>query len=120
MASVYSRRSFVGSLGLFCGALPLMARAQQVRAPRVRRIGFLSGAVPTLIKAFEEELRRLGHAEGENLVIEKRTSRRNTSDTAEHAAELARMDLDLILAAALPQALEVRKANPAMPMVIAT
>jgi ABC-type uncharacterized transport system, periplasmic component len=36
------------------------------------------------------------------------------------AAELARMDLDLIVAGALPQALEVRKDNPAMPMVIAT
>ena len=30
------------------------------------------------------------------------------------------MDLELIVAGALPQALEVRKANPAMPMVIAT
>lgn len=120
MASIYSRRSFVGRLGLFCGALPMMARAQQVSAPRVKHMGFLSGAVPTLIKAFEEELRRLGHAEGENLVIEKRISRPNTSDMVEHAAELARMDLDLIVAAALPQALEVRKANPNMPMVIAT
>jgi putative ABC transport system substrate-binding protein len=76
--------------------------------------------VPTLIAAFEEELRRLGHTDGENLIIEKRISRPNTSDTAVHAAELARMDLDLIVAAALPQALEVRKANPSMPMVIAT
>lgn len=120
MASVYSRRSFVRSLGLFCGALPLTARAPQDRAPRVRRIGFLSGAVPTLITAFEEELRRLGHTEGKNLVIEKRISRPNTSDTAVHAGELAQMDLSLIVAGALPQALEVRKANPAMPMVIAT
>ena len=39
---------------------------------------------------------------------------------AVQAAELARMDLELILAAALPQALEIRKNNPAMPMVIAT
>jgi putative tryptophan/tyrosine transport system substrate-binding protein len=120
MASGHSRRSFVRRLGLFCGALPLVARAQQVRPLRVRRIGFLSGAVPTLVAAFEEELRRLGHTDGENLVIEKRISRPNTSDTAVHAAELARMDLDLIVAAALPQALEVRKANPSMPMVIAT
>lgn len=36
------------------------------------------------------------------------------------AAELAQMNLSLIVAAALPFALEVRKANPAMPMVIAT
>jgi putative tryptophan/tyrosine transport system substrate-binding protein len=119
MISVYTRRSFVGRLGLSCGAL-MMVRTPQARASRASRIGILSGAVPTLIKAFEEELRRLGHSEGENLVIEKRISRPNTSDTTEHAAELARMDLDLILAAALPQALEVRKANPAMPMVIAT
>ena len=94
--------------------------APQVRASRVSRIGFLSGAVPALIKAFEQEIRKLGYTEGKNLVIEKRISRPNTSDTAEHAAELARMDLDLIVAAALPQALEVRNANPAMPMVIAT
>ena len=37
-----------------------------------------------------------------------------------YAAELAQMDLDLVLAGALPQALEMRKASPAMPMVIAT
>ena len=36
------------------------------------------------------------------------------------AAELAHMDLELIVAGALPFALEVRTANPAMPMVIAT
>jgi putative ABC transport system substrate-binding protein len=72
-----------------------------------------------LITAFEEELRRLGYVNEDNLVIEKRISR-NPPDTVVHAAELAQMDLDLIVAAALPQALEVRKANPAMPMVIAT
>src|SRR5215217_9344300 len=107
MASTYSRRSFVRHLGLFCCALPLTARSLQVPPRRIRRIGFLSGAVPTLITAFEEELRRLGHVDGQNLVIEKRISRPNTSDTATHAAELARMDLDLVVAAALPQALEL-------------
>jgi len=120
MASIYTRRSFVRSLGLFGCALPLTAFAQGARPLRVRRIGFLSGAVPTLIKAFDEEMRRLGYAEGENVVIEKRISRPNSSDLISHAAELARMDLELIVAAALPQALEVRKNNPNMPMVIAT
>lgn len=120
MASVYSRRSFVSRVGLFCCALPLTARGQQVQPSRVRRIGFLSGAVPSLITAFEEELDRLGFVHGENLVIEKRISRPNTSDLVAQASELAHMNLDLIVAGALPQALEVRKANPAMPMVIAT
>jgi putative ABC transport system substrate-binding protein len=120
VAITYSRRSFVSRLGLSCCALPLTAFAQQLRPQRVRRIGFLSGAVPTLIKAFEDELRRLGYVEGQNLIIERRISRANSSDLVGQAAELAGMNLELILAAALPQALEVRKNNPAMPMVIAT
>ena len=120
MAIVYTRRSFVRSLGLFGCALPLTAFAQGARPPRTRRIGFLSGAVPTLISAFDEEMRRLGYFEAENVRIEKRISRPNSSDLISHAAELARMDLELIVAAALPQAIEVRKNNPDMPMVIAT
>jgi putative ABC transport system substrate-binding protein len=120
MASSYSRRLFLTSLGLVGCAFPLRAFAQRVRPLRLSRIGFLSGAVPTLIKAFEEELSRLGYVEGKNLVIERRISRPNTSDSATHAAELVRLNLDLIVAAALPQALEVRQASPAMPMVIAT
>lgn len=119
-SKTHSRRSFVASVGPLCGALLLTSCAQQVRARRVARIGFLSGPVPTLFKAFEEELSRLGYSEGKNIVIERRISLPNTSDTADYAAELARMDLDLVLAAALPQALEIRKVNPAMPMVIGT
>src|SRR5204863_7491969 len=44
----------------------------------------------------------------------------NSSDLVAQAAELAHMNLDLIVAGALVHALEVRKNNPAMPMVIAT
>lgn len=120
MAIVYPRRSFIQSLGLFGCAVPLRVFAQGSHPPRTRRIGFLSGAVPTLISAFDEEMRRLGHVEGETVVVEKRISRPNSSDLVSHAAELARMDLELIVAAALPQAIEVRKNNPHMPMVIAT
>ena len=92
MQSVYSRRWFVGRLGLFGCALPWTIRAQHTQPRRVRRIGFLSGAVPTLIKAFDDELRRLKYVDQENLIIEKRLSRPNTTDTAAHAAELARMN----------------------------
>ncbi len=120
MTKIYNRRSFLGSLGLFWGAFPLIARGQQILPNRVRRIGFLIGGYSALIEAFEAELRRLGYADGKKLIIEKRISRPNTSDLFEQTAELARMDLDLIVAAALPQALEVRKNNPNMPMVIGT
>jgi putative ABC transport system substrate-binding protein len=112
-----SRRSFIRRLALCGGALPLTAYAQR----SVPRIGFLIGnGTPTLQAAFEEELLKLGYVVGKNLILEKRLSRPNTSDTTVQAAELAQMNLDLIVAAALPQALAVRQANPAMPMVIGT
>lgn len=115
MACVYSRRWFISRLGLIGCALPLTAYAQRVESRRVQRIGFLIGPFPTLIRAFDEELRRLGYVDGTNLIIERRVSGLRSD-----IAELAQMDLDLIVAAALPVALEVRKVNPAMPMVIAT
>jgi len=122
MKSPYNRRAFVRDLVLLRCAVPLMAsRAHPSRPAPARRIGFLGGAgYPPLEAAFKDELRSLGYLEGDTIVIATRLSRPNTSDLPTQAAELAHMDLELIVAGALPFALEVRKANPAMPMVIAT
>jgi putative ABC transport system substrate-binding protein len=120
MASSYSRRWFVSRLGLIGCALPLTVSAQRPALPRVGRIGFLGGGEPTLVEAFEQEMRRLRYVEGENIVIEKRVLRPKSSDLAAQAVELAHMNLDLIVAGWLGAALEVRKNNPAIPMVIAT
>lgn len=73
-----------------------------------------------LEKVFDDEMATLGYDEGKNIHIEQRLARPNTAEGAVMAAELAKMDLSLIVAAALPFALEVRKANSTMPMVIAT
>lgn len=118
MRITLDRRSFVRSLVVFVCSNPLAVavRAQQ----RTKRIGFLIGDAPTLIAAFEEELQRKGYLHGKNIVIEKRIIRPNTSDTNDHATELGKMDLDLVVAASLAQALPIRRANPNMPMVIGT
>jgi ABC-type uncharacterized transport system substrate-binding protein len=73
-----------------------------------------------MLIAFKDELGRLGYEVGKNIVLETRISRPNTSDVATQAAELAHMRLELIAVVALTSALEVRKNNPYMPMVIAT
>jgi putative ABC transport system substrate-binding protein len=87
----------------------------------IPRIGFLSGAGPLhLEKVFKEELEKLGFQEGKNVQIEMRLARPNTTDLATMASELAGMDLIVIVAASLPVALEIRKNNPKMPMVLAT
>jgi putative ABC transport system substrate-binding protein len=107
-------------LGTFSWAFPLATLAQQAESLGRKRIGFLTGTEASLVEAFNDELSKLGYKEGRDLTIEIRISRPNTSDMVSQAAELAHLDLAVVVAAALPQALELRKANPVMPMVIAT
>jgi putative tryptophan/tyrosine transport system substrate-binding protein len=120
MERVYSRRAFVQRVAILGGVSSFGGCARLVRPQRVPRIGFLTGNLPPLVNAFTGELRRLGYVNGRNVVLESRLQRPNSTDLVEHAAELARMELDLVVAGALPHALEVRKLNPRMPMVIAT
>ena len=122
MGSRYSRRAFLrGFLSILCTG-PLVAGCRRhSRRAQVRRIGFIVGAgYDPLVVAFKDELRTLGYLDGADIIIETRLTRPNTSDLPIMAAELAHMDIELIVAGALPFALEVRTANPGMPMVIAT
>ena len=115
-----TRRTFLSDIARFTAALPLIEWSRRMAQQRVPRIGFMSGAEPSLISSFEDEMHKLGYSQGKNIHIEMRVARVNTSDTAAHAAELGAMDLDFVVAAALPQALAMRQANSRMPMVIIT
>jgi len=114
------RRMFLADIMRFTAALPLLDWSGDMAQQRVPRIGFMSGAEPSLISSFEDEMLQLGYSPGRNIHIEMRLSRMNTNDMAAHAAELGAMDLDFVVVAALPQALVMRQANPKMPMVIIT
>jgi putative tryptophan/tyrosine transport system substrate-binding protein len=120
MVTLITRRAVVqtGLSGLAFGSTRLFAGMRA--GSTIPRIGFMIGQVPAFIAAFEDELRKLGYRQGETIIVEKRISRPNSNDLDEHAAELAAMDLRLIVAAALPQAIAVRKYNPSMPMVVGT
>ncbi len=116
MTLIQSRRTFIASLGLIA---PTAVFAQSKK--RLGRIGFIIGGVPELIVAFEDELLKLGYINGKNITVEKRVLRvNNAADFPNYVLELTSMNLDLIVAASLPVALAVRRANPQMPMVIAT
>ena len=87
---------------------------------RHARVGFLIGdGFPTLVEAFQGELRRLGYIEGKNLVLEERVSRA-PGDGQRQARELAAMNLDVIVAAALSIALELKALGTSTPVVVAT
>jgi putative ABC transport system substrate-binding protein len=114
------RRRFLADVVWLTAALPSVNWFHGLAQQRVPRIGFMSGAEPSLISSFEDEMRKLGYSPGTNIHIETRIARRNTDDTAVHAAELGAMALDFVVVAALPQALVMRQVNPRMPLVIIT
>lgn len=114
-----SRRAFVRRVAAL-GAVPVALAAAQGEPGRVHRIGLLAGDDPEGgVAVFKDTLRELGHVEGRNLVLETRDSM-HAPPGANLAAELARMDLELVVAHALALALGVRAANPDMPLVIVT
>ena len=116
-----SRRRFLTHLGGLCSAIPVAFRAFPDQGRGVRRIGYINGGLSSLHDAFRNTLRALGYVEGQNLFLDLRVvSSSQGADMPKHAAELAKSDLELVVAGALPYALEIRRVNPAMPMVIAT
>src|ERR671912_442532 len=101
------RRKFLKQLTAFTIVPSLLFGNSFSHKNKIHRIGFFSGAsVGQLEKAFTEELRKLGFKEGENVHVEMRLARPNTTEIVTMAVELAKMDLSLIVAGALPFAIE--------------
>jgi putative tryptophan/tyrosine transport system substrate-binding protein len=122
MQFIAGRRHLLARFVLGFCAVPFLSSCVHRPIPaRAPRIGFIIGeGYPDLVAAFESELSRLGYADGRNIHVERRISRTNTSDAVGQCAELAHMNLDLVLATALPFAMLIRAANPHMPMVVMT
>jgi putative ABC transport system substrate-binding protein len=95
------RREFITLLG-GAAAWPLTARAQQPE--RVRRIGILLAAAAddsqfqTWVGAFLQALALLGWTIGRNVRIDTRWATTNAAEIRRHAAELAALAPDVILA----------------------
>jgi putative ABC transport system substrate-binding protein len=93
------RRGFL-TVGASMLALPRFALAQP--ADRTYRLGWLNSAssrTESYQLAFEQRLRELGFAEGRNLVIEFRTAEGRIDRLPELAADLARQNCDVLVAA---------------------
>jgi putative ABC transport system substrate-binding protein len=96
------RREFLGVLGGAAAAWPIAARAQ--KRERIRRIGVLLPAASNdaefqaFLGAFLQALALLGWTIGHNVQIDIRWGTNNTSEIRKHAAELAALTPDVILA----------------------
>jgi putative tryptophan/tyrosine transport system substrate-binding protein len=101
--------------GLVAAALvlfvfPTSTAAQAQPPPSVYRVGFLTAApLPDLFEAFRRGLRELGWTEGQNLVVEYRSSGSRIEKVPELAAELVKSKVDVVVVTATA-VYEARKA----------
>jgi putative tryptophan/tyrosine transport system substrate-binding protein len=116
------RRDFITLLGAAAGAWPFAARAQQ--QDRVRRIGVLIASAAddseshARIAAFLQGLQQLGWADGRNVRIDTRWATTDPDDIRRHAAELAAVALDVLVAAT--GTVTVLQATRTVPIVFVT
>jgi putative ABC transport system substrate-binding protein len=115
-----SRRQFAlgaAGLGLLagCGRLPWQAQ-QPVRVPR---IGFLASISATeYLQGFRQGLRERGYLEGQNIEIEVRLAEGEYERLPALAAELVRLQVDVIVAATVPAIEAAHDATGAIPIVM--
>jgi putative ABC transport system substrate-binding protein len=103
-------------------AVGAIAEAQQTG--KIFRIGFLdpsnASGMAGLLKAFRQELDKLGWIEGKNIAIEYRFAEQKSERLVELAAELIRLKVDLIVVTGGPPALVAKKATTTIPIVMVT
>jgi putative ABC transport system substrate-binding protein len=95
-------------------ATPLAAVAQP--AEKVPRIGLLDYS--PVWEPFRQALRDLGYVEGQNIAIEYRPTEGRQELLREHAAELVRLKVDVIVAAGTPPTQAAMQATTTIPIVM--
>ena len=96
-------------------AWPLAAHAQQ--PGKVCRMGFIAHGHESFYDALFEGLREYGYEEGRNLIVERRYARGQAERFKEFAAEMVRLNVDVIIVVTTPAALAVKKATTTIPIV---
>jgi putative ABC transport system substrate-binding protein len=116
------RREFISLIGGAATAWPLAGRAQQP-GERVRRIGVLLPAAAddpewqARVGAFLQALALLGWTIGRNVRIDTRWATTNAGEIRRHAAELAALAPDVILAGGTTPAVPLLQATRTVPIV---
>jgi putative tryptophan/tyrosine transport system substrate-binding protein len=114
------RRDFIKGVAGSTAAWPLAVRAQQ--AGKIYRIGFLAND-PTIPaqpagQAFLDGLREGGYVEGKNIIIERRFAEARPDRYAELAAELIRLNVDVLVTSATSATLAAKRATTTIPIVM--
>ena len=113
-----TRREFITLLGGAAVAWPLAARTQQ--SGKIHAIGLLSPASrsPSVVPALFDALAELGWIEGKNLVVERRYAENRLERLPELAAELVRLNVEVIVANGTLGPLAAKRATSTIPIVM--
>src|SRR5437773_1594345 len=112
--------AFLVLLALGLLLVPLTAEAQQ--PTKVHRIGWLHPGLsrpaphPSL-EAFRQGLRALGYVEGQDIVIEYRFAEGRDEGLADGAAELVRLQVDVMVAGGAAAVRAAQHATRTLPIV---
>ena len=109
------RRHFLRLFGGAAAALPLAVQAQQ--AGKIWRMGFIAHGHERFYDALFKGLQELGYVEGQNLIVERRYAEGRAERFPEFAAEMVRLNVDVIVVVTTPAALAVKKATTTIPIV---
>ena len=114
------RRTFLGTLAGGLLAAPLATQAQQPgKVPRVGILWSVSFAITSPWgAAFRQELGRLGYVEGRTILLEERWSEGKSDRLASLAAELLRLNVDILVTTTTPAALAAQQATKTIPIVM--
>ncbi len=118
------RRTFIGSLAGGLIVAPLAAHAQQ--AAKVPRVGFLavvpleSPEMQAALDTFRQGLRERGYVEGQNIVIEYRSTGGKLEQLPGLASELVRLKVDIFVTGSTQVARAVKQVTATIPIVAAT
>ena len=102
-------------LGGAAAAWPLDALAQQ--SGKVWRMGFIAHGHESFYDALFEGLREYGYEEGRNLMVERRYARGQVERFKEFAADMVRLNVDIVIVVTTPAALAVMNATKTIPIV---
>jgi putative ABC transport system substrate-binding protein len=106
-------------LALCLFAAPLVDGAQESQqSGKVRRIGWLAGVVDPRSTPFLQGLRELGWIEGQNFVLEVRSAKGNLARLPDLAADLVRLQVEIIVAGDSSAIDPARKATKTLPIVM--
>jgi putative ABC transport system substrate-binding protein len=116
------RREFITAIATMVAAWPLAARAQQ-GAQKLWRIGHLIGGTQAgtsrVSVGLIEGLRELGYIEGRDYIVEYRYAEGHYDRFPDLAAELVRLNVDVVVLGTPATISAMRKATSTIPIIMA-